>query len=227
MSKRALVTLCLLTLTLLGWAETGLSAPSGLVVEREGAMYKGRWDAVPGASYYEVWVKNYGRWVFDAKALETSPFTSSFELRVEDERARFRVRAVDSQGVAGDYSGETGSTKVAESAAPDRSTAISSSSAGGFDPKAPPPPPPTGLFAIWTETDIIKLVWYDARGAKNYAVEELIDGVWVSPARIEFPRANTALIKDHPSPGPYRFRVRSVGSNGRASEPSRPTTAQR
>ena len=200
-------------------------------MERDGEIYRGRWEAVPGASYYEVWVKNFGRWTFDPNELQTSPFTSSFELRVMDDRARFKVRAVDSKGTGGIYSDEVAPVRKAADNSEDetRSNAPSTTGSGGtdFDPKAPPPEPPTGLFTIWVEQDVIKLVWQDSKGAKNYAVEEYVDGKWTSPARIEFPRENTAMIKGHPAPGPYQFRVRAVGKNGRASEPSRPTTAKR
>ena len=87
-------------------AQEPLSPPTSLEVEREGDMFRGRWDAVPGASYYQVWVKNFGRWTFDPNEMQTSPFTSSFELRVMDERARFKVRAIGPKGAESDYSDE-------------------------------------------------------------------------------------------------------------------------
>lgn len=210
--------------------EGSLSAPSALVVEREGDMFHGRWEAVPGASYYEVWVKNFGRWTYDSNEMQHSPFTSSFELRVMDERARFKVRAVDSEGTKGAYSDEVAPLwkKADSSDSKERATTSTrSSGTSEFDPKAPPPEPPTGLFTIWVEPEVIKLVWQESKGAKNYAVEEFRDGSWTSPPSIEFSSDNTALIKGHPAPGPYKFRVRAVGRNGRASEPSWPTTAKR
>ena len=211
-------------------AQEPLSPPTSLEVEREGDMFRGRWDAVPGASYYQVWVKNFGRWTFDPNEMQTSPFTSSFELRVMDERARFKVRAIGPKGAESDYSDEVAPVwrKVTTSESEDRATTrTGSSGTPEFDPKAPPPDPPTGLFTIWVEPEVIKLVWQESKGAKNYAVEEYRDGSWTSPPSIEFSSDNTALIKGHPAPGPYKFRVRAVGRNGRASEPSWPTTAKR
>lgn len=220
------LTLCLFGLSAPVRAQ-GLDAPKELVVERDGEMYRGRWEAVSGASYYEVWIKNFGRWTFNPNTLATSPFTSSFEIRVEDERARFKVRAVDSDNLAGDYSTEVAPTKKVAEELDERARSTTSGKVDRFDPDAPPPEPPTSLFTVWTEPDVIKLVWQDSKGAKNYAVEEYIDGKWTSPPKIEFPRKNTAMIKNHPAPGPYRFRIRAVGSNGRASDPSRTTTAKR
>lgn len=223
--------LCVLVLLLAlpGVAEEP-GTPSGLVVERDGTLYRGRWTAVSGASYYEVWVKNFGRWTYNPNTLETSPFTSSFSIRVEDDRARFKVRAVDSDGVKGRYSQEVAPTlKTADenSGSSGQATRTGGKSASDFDPEAPPPDPPSGLFTIWSEQDVIKLVWQDSKGAKSYAVEEFVNDKWISPAKIEFPKKTTAVIKGHPAPGPYKFRVRAVGKNGRASEPSRETTAKR
>lgn len=210
--------------------EAPLSPPSGLVVEQDGEMFRGRWEAVPGASYYEVWVKNFGRWTFDPNEMQTSPFTSSFEMRMMDDRARFKVRAVDSNGTAGAYSDEVAPVEKSADSTESEKPSINRntvSGSAGFDPTAPPPEPPTGLFTIWVEPEVIKLVWQESKGAKNYAVEEYRDGSWTSPPSIEFSSDNTALIKGHPAPGPYKFRVRAVGRNGRASEPSWPTTAKR
>jgi hypothetical protein len=227
--QRALPFLCLLLFSLPCCAQ-GLDAPTGLVVVRDGEMYKGTWKPVTGASYYEVWIKNFGRWTFNPNTLATSPFTSSFEIRVEDDRARFKVRAVKSDGIAGEYSSDIAPVKKAAQTADSQNRDPKTNNGGKverFDPHAPPPEPPTGLFTIWTEPGVIKLVWQGSEGAKNYAVEELRDGKWTSPRKIEFPRKNTAMIKNHPAPGPYKFRVRAVGNNGRASKPSRTTTAKR
>jgi len=208
-----------------------LKAPDGLKVEHQGDLFRGRWEPVPGAASYQVWVEKFGRWSFNPKTFETSPFTSSFEIRVEDPRSRFKVRAVDSQGNPGLFSSAVKSKKVVatekEETPSGYQTASTPRSSAAFDPTAPPPEPPTSLFAIWTEPRTIKLVWREVKGAKKYSVEELRDGTWTSVPIIEFPKPNNALIKDHPAPGPYKFRVRSVGANGRASEPSRETTASR
>lgn len=212
-----------------GLAES-LVAPQDLRVQKRDGKFVGRWTAVKGASHYEVWVQRFGRWSFNEKRLETTPFTSSFELPVDDERARFKVRAVDADGAKSAFSSEVRARAVKSQESPS-STTTSNETSGGiksdFDPKAPPPPPPTGLFAIWIEPDVIKLVWRHVEAAKNYAVEENREGKWVSIPSIEFPKVNNALIKAHPAPGPYHFRVRSVGKNGRASKPSRTTRAKR
>lgn len=229
-ARGALLTAFFLLLPLPILAEEGsLKAPTGLTVERDEELYKGRWEPVSGASYYEVWVNNFGNWNFDENEFQYSPFTSSFEARILDVRARFKVRAVGPRGEKSEFSNVARPTiKVVKEDDTNTSTATAGGRSGPkIDPKAPPPEPPTSLFAIWTEHDVIKLVWQDSKGAKNYSVEELVDDRWVSIPIIEFPRPSTALIKKHPSPGPYKFRVRAVGANGRASEPSRATTAKR
>jgi len=210
-----------------------LSAPTGLTVESDGETFRGHWTPVKGASYYEVWIEKFGRWSFNEKEFETSPFTSSFEIRVADERSRFKVRAMSADGESGAFSAVV-KARLVQPAPPENvgmttspSDKESKATPDAFDAKAPPPDPPTSLFTLWTDNSVIKLIWREAKGAKNYAVEELIDDEWVSIPSIEFPTPNTAIIKNHPTPGPYKFRVRSVGFNGRASEPSRATTARR
>jgi hypothetical protein len=228
-SSALLSTLMLLALSLtLTSSAQDLPAPTDFVVERVGDNFEGRWKAVEGASYYEVWVEKFGRWSFNRKDLETSPFTSSFELRVADERSQFKVRAVDASGRAGKYSAEVrAKVRPIEPQTDPKSATNKPESRDRFDPTAPPPDPPTSLFTVWSDNDTIKLVWRGVKGAKNYSVEEFIEEKWVSIPSIEFPKPNTAIIKKHPTPGPYKFRIRSVGTNGRASEPSRPTTAKR
>lgn len=209
-----------------------LGKPENLSVERTEAVFRGSWSAVKGASFYQVWIEKFGRWSHNDKDMNFTPFTSSFQLPIEDERSRFKVRAVGNKGELGPFSEEVGSKRAATSSTDTDTAAIADTNntakpRSTFDPKAPPPPPPTSLFAVWIEPDVIKLVWREPKGGKKYSVEEQIDEKWVSIPLLEFPRANTALIKNHPAPGPYRFRVRSIGSNGRASEPSFPTTAKR
>lgn len=208
-----------------------LEAPENFTVELVQERFRGKWSAVEGASFYQVWMQRFGRWSFNEKELEYSPFTSSFELPATDERTRFRVRAVGRDGKFGPFSEEVTPVRLrsSEESEPD-SNAIGGGTKvtnSAFDPKAPAPAAPTSLFAVWIEQNTIKLVWHEPDGAKTYSVEEEIDGNWVSVTSIEFPRPNTAIIKNKPAPGPYRFRVRSVGANGRASEPSRSTTAKR
>lgn len=208
------------------WAEP-LAAPKNLSVSTDGTLYRGRWEAVPGASYYEVWTRQYGNWRFNEKDHETSPFTSSFEKSGSDDRTRFKVRAVSADGEKGDFSDET--TAVVETAAPVTRPGVSGSSGpsnDGFDVEAPAPPPPSSLFTVWTGPREIRLVWQASEKADHYIIEELKDGKWGSVMGVDFPKETTAIIKEKPMPGPYQFRVRAIGRNGRASEPSRPTTAK-
>lgn len=211
-----------------GLAET-LPAPQNLKVELRKDTVKGRWDPIKGASYYEVWTQAFGKWRYDEKGLASSPFTSSFELPLSDGRTRYKVRAVGPDGEKSGFSNEAIAAELkpentSTSKKPDYSK---SGKTPGFDPKAPPPEPPTSLFAVWNGARDIRLVWQGAENAKKFTVEEFKDGKWISVARIKFPKKNTALISNHPMPGPYKFRVRAVGKNGRASRPSRPTTAKR
>lgn len=217
------------------WALTSLSAwsqplaaPANLTVSTDGSVFRGRWEAVPGASHYEVWTKLYGNWRFDPKEAEVSPFTSSFELRGTDDRMWFRVRAVTLSGEVGRFSEEVQATPAAPAQSFQRSDGQAGLSAPGddFDPQAPPPDPPSSLFTVWTDAREIRLVWQAVPKATRYTVEELKDGVWTSLTKVEYPKPTTAVIKDKPQPGPYQFRVRAIGRNGRASEPSRPTTAK-
>lgn len=225
-----LLGLAVLLFSPLSAAAEPLAAPEDLVVEREELFFEGRWTPVAGASRYEVWVNRFGRWSFNPKDDDTSPLTSSFKLPVTDERALFRVRAVNAQGEPGEFSDEAAPVRKKKTGRTDSSLSsgtVVAPPVSDFDPKAPAPEAPTGLFAIWSEPSTIKLVWHESAGAKNYSVEEFKDDRWTAIATIEFPKPSTAIIKNHPAPGPYRFRVRAVGKNGRASEPSRPTTALR
>lgn len=208
------------------WAEP-LPAPQGFSVTNDGHVFRGRWEAVPGASYYEVWTRQYGNWRFNEKDPETSPFTSSFELPGSDDRFRFKVRAVSGDGERGEFSDEAQAVlEISKPVSKPGSTGVAGGG-DGFDLEAPPPPPPSSLFAVWTEPREIRLVWQSTEKADHYIIEELRDGKWLSVVGAEFPKPTTAILKDKPAPGPYQFRVRAVGRNGRASEPSRPTTAKR
>jgi hypothetical protein len=201
-----------------------LPAPTNFTVTGDGVVFRGRWDAVPGASHYEVWTRLYGNWKFDEKNHDATPFTSSFEIPGSDDRMRFKVRAVSSDGAKGEFSSESYATikQATQSKAP-----APVLSPDGFDPQAPPPAAPGSLFAVWAEPREIRLVWQPSENASRYTVEELRDGKWISVIDAEFPKDTTAIIKDKPMPGPYQFRVRAIGRNGRASEPSRATTAKR
>lgn len=210
-----------------------LEAPQDLDVTFDGELFRGRWSPVLGASSYQVWTRLHGGWRFDEREFWNAPFTSSFELRGDDDRIRFKVRAVSPDGTLGEFSREVAPVQEDLQKRPEaRRTSSprdssSAGSAGDFDPDAPPPDPPGGLFAVWEEGRTVRLVWSESPGAVKYAVEEQIDGRWTAPAQIAFPRKNTALIENRPMPGPYIFRVRAVGKNGRASQPSRPMTLSR
>lgn len=219
--------------TLLIWALCGpllgqpLSAPENLEVSTDGQVYRGRWQAVSGASYYEVWTRAYGKWRFDEKNHLFSPLTSSFEIPGSDDRTLFKVRAVSADGQKGEFSQECAPTVQTQVNATGARASGAPSSSSDFDPEAPPPEPPGSLFAVWTEPREIRLVWQASARATRYAVEEWKDDRWVSVTNLEFPKDTSALIKDKPMPGPYQFRVRAIGRNGRASEPSRATTVKR
>lgn len=210
------------------WAQP-LETPTNLTVKLGGDSAQGSWDAVKGASYYEVWTQTFGKWTYDEKDLASSPLTSSFKLDVQDRRTLFKVRAVGPDGEKSEFSDEVvGSETVKETAEDTEDTDYSQPSGGSeFDPKAPPPEPPTSLFAVWNEARVIRLVWQGGSKAVKFTVEEEVEGEWVSVHEISFPKKNTALIEGRPMPGPYKFRVRAIGKNGRASEPSRATTARR
>ena len=204
-----------------------LPAPTELTVSNQSGIFRGRWNAVPGASYYEVWTRLYGNWKFNEKDPDAAPFTSSFEIPGSDDRMQFKVRAVSVEGEKGEFSQQTGATML-PAPEPGRAAPVATDpGAGDFDPQAPPPPPPSSLFAVWSEPREIRLVWQAEEKAARYTIEELKDGKWIGVLNVEFPKDTTAIIKDKPMPGPYQFRVRAIGRNGRASEPSRPTTAKR
>ena len=228
--RQAAVLLCWLALCLPALAQT-LPAPEDFRVTMADGKFSGRWKPVRGATHYEIWTKSFGGWRFDEKSFQMSPLTSSFELRVDNDRTRFKVRAVSSGGEKGKFSRAVSAT---------RNSAESPDSAGGkstrsyqkkqgpnIDLEAAAPGPPTGMLAVWSDPRVIRLVWQAPKEATKFSVEEFVNGKWVSVRELTFPKRTTALIKNHPMPGPYKFRVRSVGANGRASKPGRPTTARR
>lgn len=231
MKIRCAALLLLVTLGSVALSAEPLSTPEGLHVTFDGEMFRGRWTPVPGASGYQVWTRLHGGWRFDEREFWSVPFTSSFELPGDDDRIRFRVRAVAPDGSLSEFSRDVAPVRETPEEARAESSSGRATSAGrgggDFDPDAPPPEVPTGLFAVWEEGRTVRLVWSESPDAVKYAVEEQIDGRWTAPAQISFPRKTTALIEDRPMPGPYVFRVRAVGKNGRASQPSRPTTLSR
>ena len=219
-----LVLASLLALASAGWAQP-LQAPENFSVSTDGTVFKGRWDAVQGASYYEVWTRLYGNWKFSEKDHDASPFTSSFEIPGSDDRTVFKVRAVSAAGEKGEFSSESQATLVS-APEPGKTRPTTAAADDGFDPQAAPPPAPSSLFAVWTDPREIHLVWQSADKATHYTVEEFRDGKWSSVTDVEFPKVTTAVLKNRPMPGPYQFRVRAIGRNGRASDPSRATTAK-
>lgn len=207
-----------------------MAGPTSFTVTNDGSTFRGRWDPVKGASYYEVWTQQFGGWRHDEKDFAQSPFTSSFELPGDDDRTKFRVRAVFPDQSKGEFSDTATAQPVASEASGPASTTKTGRAPSGssdFDPEAPPPEPPSSLFAVWNDPREIRLVWQASKGAVRYSVEEMVDDTWVSVQGIEFPKDTSATIKDRPMPGPYQFRIRAVGRNGRASEPSRATSAKR
>lgn len=223
--RLAVLLLALVVLCAPGWGQS-LAAPENFSVTSDGSVFRGRWDAVPGATHYEVWVRLYGNWKFNEKDHSASPFTSSFEIPGSDDRAVFKVRAVSADGQKGRFSQEQQAVAAPVSQRPGGSSVVSSKG-DGFDPEAPAPAPPSSLFAVWGDPREIRLVWQASENAARYAVEEFKDGKWISVTKVEYAKDTTAIIKDKPMPGPYQFRVRAIGRNGRASEPSRATTAKR
>lgn len=210
---------------------SALDAPKNFSVKVVEGRFHGKWSPVPGATHYEVWTKGFGGWRYDDKEYQTSPLTSSFELTVDNDRTQFKIRAVDAGGQKSDFSpvvsAETSSKVQANDEAEENSPDDSERSESGIDIDAPAPGPPTSMLAVWADSRVIQLVWQAPEQAVKFSIEELIDGEWVSVRRVTFPKRTTALIEGHPMPGPYKFRIRSVGANGRASQPSRPTTARR
>jgi hypothetical protein len=204
-----------------------LPAPRDLTVINQNGLFQGRWQAVPGASHYEVWTRLYGNWKFNEKDFNATPFTSSFELPGNDDRMTFKVRAVSPNGQKGAFSEEVRATMSAEPEPISQDSGTRQGVPDDFDPQAAPPAAPSSLFAVWSEPREIRLVWQASEKAARYTVEEFKDGKWVGVIDLEFVKETTAIIKDKPMPGPYQFRVRAIGRNGRASEPSRATTAKR
>lgn len=207
-----------------------LPAPQSLKVTLKNGVFYGSWEAIEGASYYEVWTKLYGNWHFSEKEHQLMPFTSSFELAGSDERSLFKVRAVSSDGTRGEFGQAVSATVETESARESRASRPSSADKTGeatFDPEAPPPSAPKGLFAVWIDPRSVRLIWQAVDAAARYSVEELRDDKWASVVGLEVIKSTTVVIKDRPMPGPYRFRIRAIGANGRASAPSWATTLKR
>ncbi|MGE0491689.1 MAG: fibronectin type III domain-containing protein [Vulcanimicrobiota bacterium] len=231
--KLSLVTGLLVLLAGLALAQP--SAPTGLTVtpNEEVAGVNLRWDPVPGAVGYEVLQWRNGKWWFNDEDPSRTPLTSSTTIGNLEPNTeyRFSVRAVGGEGEAGALSEAVeASTRPREvTVRPTQPDApVPNGSTTMVDPKLPAPDAPTGLFAFFTSQDEIKLTWRASRLADRYYVEEELQGQWapVKP-EVQVRSANEVMIKNHPTPGPYRFRVRAVGKNGKSSTPSFPVTARR
>ncbi len=230
-----------LLLLLTGWVWAQSEAPTGLAAEpaEEGTAVELSWDAVKGAVGYEVLEWKRGEWRLDDRDMSRVPLTSSTTIRELNTGLtyRFAVRALFEGGQSSAISQPVdfvAKRQVKVFRNPDEEEgdsgkiASTRSRADQIDPKAPPPEAPTGLFAVFSSQDVIKLSWRKVRGATRYYIEEEKDGAWVPVEKLDTAEGgNVADIKDHPTPGPYRFRVRAVGRNGKSSEPSFPCTARR
>lgn len=218
-------------------ATAELPAPGGLVVEPlpspDGqTALELRWKVVPGAVGYEVLQWRGGQWLFDDQDDNRIPLTTSTTIAglQPGTTYRFSVRAVGANGqVSAQGEAAEGRTLVREVSISRGSVEEAPVTAGSrVDPKAPPPAAPTGLFAVFAEQEEVKLTWRKVSGAAGYYVEEEINGAWEPCDEVVGDRAsNSVVILNHPTPGPYRFRVRAVGANGKSSEPSFPVTARR
>lgn len=191
-----------------------------------------RWDPVPGATGYEVLQFKGKDWWFDEEDPNRTPFTSSTTITglTEDSPYEFVVRAVGPEGAKSPNSASVGIRTASKSAVVSAATSpkATPTKRPGIDPNAPAPEEPTGLFAVFSENDRVQLSWRKSPGAATYQIEEEIEGKWV-PAKdiVGAPEANSVVILNHPLPGPWRFRVIAVASNGKRSEPSWPATAHR
>lgn len=214
-------------------APTGLTAtPSG-----EGTAVDLSWDSVSGAVGYEVLEWRGGEWRLNDRDPNRIPLTATTTLADLNNGLtyKFAVRALFEGGLSSPISAPVEfvakrEVKVFRKPAEDspQSGTDRRDRVSNIDPKAPPPEAPTGLFALFSSQTVVKLSWRKVRGAARYYVEEEKDGAWVPCQEADSSEgSNVADIKNHPTPGPYRFRVRAVGRNGKSSPPSFPCTARR
>lgn len=231
------VLLCLL-LCLPAWCQ-GLPAPTNLQAKAPpGAdgttRLELRWDPVPGAIGYEVLQYRGTEWWFDAEDPNRTPLTSSTTITglSADTPYEFVVRAVGSQGAVSPNSTPIGARTASRASlanpTPNNPTGPTPPKKPVSDPTAPAPEEPTGLIAVFSENDRVQLSWRKVPGAAGYQIEEEIEGKWVPAQDILGEQSdNKVFLLNHPLPGPYRFRVIAVGTNGKRSEPSWPATAHR
>ena len=226
--------LWLMLLTGLAWGQS--QAPTGLIAEpaEEGTAVELSWDRVKGAVGYEVLEWKRGEWRLNDRDMNRVPLTSSTTINQLSNGLtyRFAVRAVFEDGKSTPLSQPVdyvAKREVKVFRKPDQSqVGKRRNRVDQIDPKAPPPEAPTGLFALFSGQDVIKLSWRKVSGATRYFIEEEKNGEWIPVEKLDMAEgANVADIKNHPTPGPYRFRVRAVGRNGKSSDPSFPCTARR
>ncbi len=223
-----------------------LPAPAGVIVRTpdppEGSSsLELRWNPVRGAVGYEVYQYRAGRWWFDEQDIARTPLTSSTVITGLDPATtyRFRIKAIGPDGEKSPFSAvvqgttlEAGAGEAYQGGSADSSRSVLSGSKkvlSGDEVQArlklPPPDPPNGIIGVFAGSDTVKLSWRQVKGAVRYYVEEFQDDRWRSVAES---RGKTYVeISDHPSPGPYKFRIRAVGVNGKSSPPSWPVTVER
>jgi hypothetical protein len=98
---------------------------------------------------------------------------------------------------------------------------------GEEKPKGPPPPAPEGLLGFFGSDDTVRLSWRPIRDASGYVVEEEKNGQWLAPEEgVIIENRASIVLKRHPSPGPYYFRVYAV-RYGLRSTPSLPVRVER
>ncbi|MEW6277914.1 MAG: fibronectin type III domain-containing protein [Candidatus Eremiobacterota bacterium] len=192
-----------------------------------------RWDPVPGAMGYEILQWKNGDWWLNEDDPNRTPFTSSTTITglSPDTPYEFAVRAVGERGMVSSNSQPVGGRtlgRVASAPVASPSPGLTGSKRPPVDPRAPAPEEPTGLIGVFPEQDRVQLSWRKVPGAATYQIEEEIEGQWRPCENVMGePEANKVIILYHPRPGPFRFRVYAVGSNGKRSEPSWPVTVTR
>lgn len=235
----ALLVGLLLALWALPALADGLPAPQGLRVspasgpEGQTTLVL-QWEPVPGAFGYEVFMFKAGQWDLDEDDTDCIPMTASTRIGGLDPDTpyEFRVRAVGAGGAVSPMTAAVGARTVAVGSV--GHTAVTATPPAQqrrkeADVAGPAPDAPSSAIGVFADSDTINLSWRKVAGASHYRVEEEKDGKWVEipDANGGLPQANRTVLKDHPRPGPFRFRISAVGANGRMSEPSLPVTVLR
>lgn len=216
-------------------AQANLPAPTGLTVTAPPApagvsRLDLRWEKVPGAMGYEILQLRNGKWWFNEDDPNRTPLTTSTSISgLEPQTSyEFCVRAVGGSGISSAMSTPVGartqgrqeinvSSNPTTRPTPGQSDVLITS---GKD-KGKAPEAPSGIFGTFPQQDRIKLSWRPVPGASGYVIEEMKEGVWKPAEDIVGAReATSVIIINHPTPGPYKFRLRAIGTNGKFSEPS-------